>query len=84
MALASIRDVSFNSTPEALQLVTDILTNNDNSGGWNDAAWGIRHNNDNAGAVTRAVAAAHPGWGAGLVAGPLTDTFTSAWVQPVL
>lgn len=32
VALASIRDVSFNSTPEALQLVTDILTNNDNSG----------------------------------------------------
>ncbi|GLC35499.1 hypothetical protein PLESTM_000331000 [Pleodorina starrii] len=29
--LATIRDVSFNSTPEALQLVTDILTNNDNS-----------------------------------------------------
>ncbi|GLI61815.1 hypothetical protein VaNZ11_004324, partial [Volvox africanus] len=29
--LATIRDVSFNSTPEAMQLVTDILNNNDNS-----------------------------------------------------
>ncbi|KAG2497200.1 hypothetical protein HYH03_004789 [Edaphochlamys debaryana] len=29
--LAAIRDVSYNSTPEAMQLVVDILSNNDNS-----------------------------------------------------